>query len=755
MAAASASGGSTTSASKFADDFLFLLDKIHTEFDEGKLQGARLDECMLAFRHIQALLDAGPAEFRTWAHSAKCPPSQTPQVLKRIEAAEKVAKQKFKKGTDPFEFNKTFRKALQDQEQPDSNYKGKLVNVPPPSHLQVFQFFRREPWKQFEPLNSLLLRAHMLWNVFNPKPFDADAHLAKLRRQGLWLTYFGDQVKLHWRKQGRASLYDPSELRVTPVGFTKPVLKKNTFEDMFEKRESKLVPGTVGVFAKQDIPLAKGADAWKNTLPFSGYVMSDDAGQEFAKWVHCPTGMSMQEVWPIEGQTEESMKKLEFIASPVCLAAVVNGISPDLTKLGKQPNCVYSTLWPSDDDGDGITVVPEKIFEDNAVFTDPVHGNTRYTNYALHVRMLRAIRKDEELLVDYGDKTGKLVEYEPHCQSCQLKVNSRTKLESMPRMFKLDVEKEDEKGEEPTLKDLEAHFKVNFCDFPPCLAYIHSGCFAAENPGLEVGEVWFCDRHCGNRVDRSKTAAKPVRVVDEGPKRHPLLDKKSLEHLQQLRAFAPSPKLEIRIDAVRSAAALDKPIQFGLFVKDVASAAAAAAAPVVFRKGDLVTMYGGMLVDATDVPPDLRSHARRVPSTGWVLDGLPFAWMLKRPVPGTKERFAELLVAGIGPLLPSEPFFTAEEVRRFLATPLGFMSNTARRELCNVRIREVRVGSDISFEVPALFANRDILAGEEILSRYNTPEGRELASSPSSSSEAEDAPMEDTAEEGRPESPEY
>jgi len=119
--------------------------------------------------------------------------------------------------------------------------------------------------------------------------------------------------------QARASLYDRSELRITPFGFTKPVLKKNTFEDMFEKRESKLVPGTVGVFAKQDIPLAEGDDAWKNTLPFSGYVMSEDAGQEFAKWVHCPTGMMMEEVWPIEGQTEESMKKLEFIASPVLL----------------------------------------------------------------------------------------------------------------------------------------------------------------------------------------------------------------------------------------------------------------------------------------------------------------------------------------------------------------------------------------------------------------------------------------------------
>jgi hypothetical protein len=370
--------------------------------------------------------------------------------------------------------------------------------------------------------------------------------------------------------------------------------------------------------------------------------------------------------------------------------------------------------------------------------------------------MKRAIAKDEELLVDYGDKTGKLVEYEPHCQSCQLKVNSRTKLESMPRMFKLDVEKEDEKGEEPTLKDLESHFKVNFCDFPPCLAYIHSGCFAAENPGLAVGEVWFCDRHCGNRVDRSKPSAKPVRVMDEGPRRHPLLDKKSLEHLEELRAFAPSSKLEIRIDAVRSAAALDKPIQFGLFVKNISAAAAAAGSPVMFRKDELVTMYGGMLFNESDIPPDLRSHARRIPSTGWVLDGLPFAWMLKRPVPGTKARLAELVAAGIEPLLPSEPFFTAEEVESFKTTPLGFMSNTARRELCNVRVgdKKVLVGG-MRYRVPALFAKGDILAGEEILCLYNTPEGRELASSPSSSSEAEDAPMEDTAEEVRAESPEY
>lgn len=142
-------------------------------------------------------------------------------------------------------------------------------------------------------------------------------------------------------------------------------------------------------------------------------------------------------------------------------------------------------------------------------------------------------------------------------------------------------------------------------------------------------------------------------------------------------------------------------------------------------------MYGGVLVHRNDLRNLPHTHARRIPNSDYILDGLPLARMLLRPVPRTESRLLELMVAGIDPLLPSSRAagaFTAAELARFEQSPLGFMANTAEAHKCNVGIEShsVTVGGGLRYGVPMLVATSDIRAGEEILSPYNTSEGRQL-----------------------------
>jgi hypothetical protein len=217
-----------------------------------------------------------------------------------------------------------------------------------------------------------------------------------------------------------------------------------------------------------------------------------------------------------------------------------------------------------------------------------------------------------------------------------------------------------------------------------------------------------------------------LRLLPGSAARHPLLNVLPPTGLEQLIAFPPEPRLELRIHEAQSAAALDEPIQFGLFAK---AGARGMVPPVVFRTGDRVSMYGGVLVHSRDLRDLPHSHARRIPDSDYVLDGLPLAHMLLRPVPRTLSRLTELLVAGIAPLLPSSRpgAFTAAELARFEQSPLGFMANTAEAHKCNVRVASFSVPvGDMRYGVPMLVASADIRAGEEILSPYNTSESRQL-----------------------------
>lgn len=217
------------------------------------------------------------------------------------------------------------------------------------------------------------------------------------------------------------------------------------------------------------------------------------------------------------------------------------------------------------------------------------------------------------------------------------------------------------------------------------------------------------------------------------PSHHPLLSEPVPAHMLPLmlevRAEAAharaAARVELGINGTLSARALLQPVQFGLFA---ALAPDASTRTVLFRKDERVCSYGGVLVSADAVKArDLpRTHVRTVKGGGLVLDGLPLACMLRRPIPGTASRLVELVAAGVSHLLPSADTFTAEQLARFGASPLGFMANTAPPKRCNVKVQYVASALGANFQVPVLVASRDICAGEEILSPYNSEWGRQL-----------------------------
>ena len=175
----------------------------------------------------------------------------------------------------------------------------------------------------------------------------------------------------------------------------------------------------------------------------------------------------------------------------------------------------------------------------------------------------------------------------------------------------------------------------------------------------------------------------------------------------------------MRIQPALSQLQLDMPIQFGLY------------ATVTHRSGSEVTPYGGILRDITAFAPNAsKRHARKIPNTSFVLDGLPLAKMFRRPVPHTKEGLQALLNAGMDPLLPSSADDAA--MQRFRSSAFGFMANTERlhKEALallpphNVKLgyRKVKVDGHDVYSIPVLVAKEDIAEGVEIICPYGTEE---------------------------------
>lgn len=169
--------------------------------------------------------------------------------------------------------------------------------------------------------------------------------------------------------------------------------------------------------------------------------------------------------------------------------------------------------------------------------------------------------------------------------------------------------------------------------------------------------------------------------------------------------------LELQVDAARCC--IGQPIQFRIL------------AARVFHMGELVTWYGGLPIAKSNYALHhlAKTHARGIPNTDYVLDGLPLAAMLSRPVLISLEHLVALDSA-TATLLPSASHagcssFSATEVELWRSTPVGYMINTAGAgEATNLCIK-LTPWLHRTCDIPSLHAARDIQAGEELLSPYN------------------------------------
>ncbi len=190
-------------------------------------------------------------------------------------------------------------------------------------------------------------------------------------------------------------------------------------------------------------------------------------------------------------------------------------------------------------------------------------------------------------------------------------------------------------------------------------------------------------------------------------------------------------RIEIRISL--SLSRPGKPVQFGVFVARSIDFDPARPSRVLCPAGSLVTAYGGLLRHRCDIEQtaaalslslqQAKSHARRVPGHDYACDGLPLAWMLRRPIPRDWFEPMSLASADITQFLPTSPQFTAAEIALFDRSPVGFMCNTAcaaAGERNNIRIeyRTVSLGGGLSLELPILIATDDLREGDELLSPY-------------------------------------
>lgn len=217
--------------------------------------------------------------------------------------------------------------------------------------------------------------------------------------------------------------------------------------------------------------------------------------------------------------------------------------------------------------------------------------------------------------------------------------------------------------------------------------------------------------------------------------RHPLLLQPSAPLVPQstvnrLWAQLSSQSFQFRLE-IRASASLSRPgapVQFGVFV------ARSLPARSVIPAGMFVAPYGGLLRHRLDIEraavslglssKDAKSHARKVPGTDWAWDGLPLAWMIRRPIPLDESDLLSIAAAGVEQLLPAPPLFTAAEVALFHHSPIGFLCNTAsgaagRRNNVRIEYRSVSLGGGLSLSLPILIATEDLCEGDELLSPYN------------------------------------
>jgi hypothetical protein len=143
-------------------------------------------------------------------------------------------------------------------------------------------------------------------------------------------------------------------------------------------------------------------------------------------------------------------------------------------------------------------------------------------------------------------------------------------------------------------------------------------------------------------------------------------------------------------------------------------------ARVRFEPGDDVTCYGGFVMPAPP-PSDEHTHMRHIPSTDYVLEGLPFS-----------NCFPETMgaVCHLGYRIPLKPSCVDPDWTKMIATSgIGYMANTVTkcplggRARPNVRVCEARLGrviEGVPYDSVMLLraSNNGIDIGDRIISPY-------------------------------------
>ena len=216
------------------------------------------------------------------------------------------------------------------------------------------------------------------------------------------------------------------------------------------------------------------------------------------------------------------------------------------------------------------------------------------------------------------------------------------------------------------------------------------------------------------------TRAAAAAVAAAAPtKKHPLLKHRIDPAYRGMYDRMPKADVFVVIEADMAVASnYSAPIQLGLI------------AARDFAPGEVVTFYGGLPLPQSAIRSAKQidhpmSHAAVIKGVDDALDGLPFAMMIRRPVPGSDEVLRRLIYNGVEDLMPrlSDGLYTAEEIRAFERSPFGYLCNSpGPGQKANIKMAYRKLNKLGLREVPWLVASVPIRKYDTLLWNYNNNE---------------------------------
>jgi transposase-like protein len=151
-------------------------------------------------------------------------------------------------------------------------------------------------------------------------------------------------------------------------------------------------------------------------------------------------------------------------------------------------------------------------------------------------------------------------------------------------------------------------------------------------------------------------------------------------------------------------------------------------ANVDFKRGDVVTCYGGRLRSSNDAhqeEEDHKTHVRRIPGSIFVRDGLEFSRYFKRD--SVSEMKSELDLPASARVHREVTGCERDVWERIQQEGVGYMANTDEKSKLNVKVKSLKpTNSGVYPEILTYVATRDIKQYEEILAPYNNNESVQM-----------------------------